>query len=132
MVNNETGYLTVSVSTAKGSLPIEGALVRVYTGGDSELTLIKTLTTDSSGRTETVALPAPPFALSQRPGNGEAVFSQYIIETDYPGYYSVQNINAPVYSGITSIQNVALVPVSAADNIPYDDIRINESMVPDL
>lgn len=132
MANSETGYLTVAVTAAKGSFPIEGAEVRVYTGGDEGVTLIKKLTTDTSGRTETLALPAPPFSASQRPDSGEVPYAQYIIETDYPGYYTVQNINAPIYSGVTSIQNVALVPVSQGDNVPYDDIRFNESMVPDL
>lgn len=131
MPNNEVGYLVVAVRTAGDSLPVEGAEVRVYTGGDN-VTLLKKLTTDSSGRTEILTLPAPPFSASQRPDSGEVPYSQYIIETDYPGYYSVQNINAPIYSGVTSIQNVSLVPIASGNNIPYDDIRFNESTPPDL
>ncbi|MBR5514590.1 MAG: hypothetical protein IKU52_00130 [Clostridia bacterium] len=132
MANTETGYLTVAVSGAKGSFPIEGAQVRVYSTENDDITLLKTLITDRSGKTETVALPAPPFSASQRPDSGIIPYTQYIIETDYPGYYRVQNINAPIYSGVTSIQNVALVPISKADDIPYDDIRFNESMAPNL
>lgn len=131
MPNSATGYLVVAVRTAGDSIPIEGAQVRIYTGGD-EVSLIKTLVTDLSGRTEIISLPAPPFSASQRPDSGEVPYSQYIIETDYPGYYSVQNINAPIYPGITSIQNVSLVPIPMGDNIPYDDIRFNESTPPDL
>lgn len=131
MPNSETGYLVVAVRTAGASIPIEGAEVRVYTGGDN-VSLLRTLKTDRSGRTEIIALPAPPFAASQRPDSAEIPYSQYIIETDYPGYYSVQNIDAPIYPGITSIQNVSLVPISMGDTVPYDDIRFNESMAPEL
>ncbi|MBE6574545.1 MAG: hypothetical protein E7652_09185 [Ruminococcaceae bacterium] len=131
MANSETGYLVVAVRTAGNSIPIEGAQVRIYTGGD-DVTLLKSLETDRSGRTEIIALPAPNFSASQTPDSGEIPYSQYIIETDYPGYYSVQNINAPIYPGITSIQNVSLVPIAMGDNLPYDDIRFNESAAPDL
>ena len=130
-MNTETGYLQVAVTQAKGSVPIEGAEVRVYTGDDG-YTLIKKLTTDRSGKTEVISLPAPPFSASQSPQSTVLPFSRYIIETDYPGYYRVENINAPIYPGITSIQNVSLVPISVGDSVPYDDIRINESMAPDL
>ncbi|MBE6687089.1 MAG: hypothetical protein E7591_07640 [Ruminococcaceae bacterium] len=132
MANTETGYLRIAVTTAKGSLPIEGAEVRIYSGSDDTVTLIKRLTTDRSGKTELISLPAPPFSLSQSPGSDEIPFAKYIIETDHPGYYTVQNIDAPVYSGVTSIQNVALVPISYGDEIPYDDVRFNESTVPNL
>ncbi|MBQ4560725.1 MAG: hypothetical protein IJA55_00155 [Clostridia bacterium] len=130
MPNTDTGYLVVAVSTARGNFPIEGAIVRVYSTENDDIRLLYTLTTDSSGRTEKIELPAPPLSASQIPDTGVIPYAEYNIDTDYEGYYTTQNINAPVYSGITSIQNVALIPKT--DIRPNEDTRFNESGGPDL
>lgn len=131
-MNDEVGYLIVSVSSAGGNFPIEGARVRVYSqANEKELELLYTLITDSSGRTPIISLAAPPFYASQSPDTGVIPYSYYTIDTDYEGYYSVQNINAPVYPGVTSIQNVLLIPETYGVT-PNEDTRFNESESPDL
>ncbi len=130
MPNTDTGYLVVAVSAARGSFPIEGARVRIYSTENDDTRLLYTLTTDSSGRTEKIELPAPPLSASQTPDTGEIPYASYNIDTDYDGYYTIENINAPIYSGITSIQNVSMIPIT--DVRPNEDTRFNESMGPDL
>ncbi len=130
MPNTDTGYLVVAVTSARGNFPIEGARVRVYSTEGEDIQLLYTLITDESGRTEKIELPAPPFSASQAPDTGVVPYAQYNIDTDYDGYFTVQNINAPVYSGVTSIQNVALIPTT--DIRPNEDTRFNESANPDL
>lgn len=126
------GYLVVAVKSAGGSFPIEGAKVRIYTdNGDRELELIAVLETDSSGRTQVIELPAPELSASLTPDTGVVPYKSYTIDTDYEGYYSVQNINAPVYPGVTSVQNVSLIPM-AYGVTPNEDTRFNESEAPDL
>ncbi len=134
MANTDIGYLVVAVSDARGAFPVEGAQVRIYSTNEGDAELLYTLSTDESGRTPDIELPAPPFEASQTPDSGVVPYALYTIDTDYDGYYSVQNINAPVFPGIRSIQNVALVPITANQNmrVPYDDTRFNESTVPDL
>ncbi|MBQ3182316.1 MAG: hypothetical protein IJB57_01475 [Clostridia bacterium] len=130
MPNTDTGYLVVAVSAARGNFPIEGARVRVYSTENDDTRLLYTLTTDSSGRTEKIELPAPPLSASQTPDTGMIPYASYNIDTDYDGYYTIENINAPIYSGITSIQNVAMIPIT--DVRPNEDTRFNESQSPDL
>ncbi|MBR6514360.1 MAG: hypothetical protein IKT46_05940 [Clostridia bacterium] len=130
MSNTDTGYLVVAVSAARGNFPIEGARVRIYSTENDDTRLLYTLITDSSGRTEKIELPAPPLEASQTPDTGEIPYASYNIDTDYEGYYTIENINAPIYSGITSIQNVAMIPIT--DVKPYEDTRFNESVSPDL
>lgn len=130
MPNTDTGYLVVAVSAARGNFPIEGAKVRVYSTENEDIQLLYTLTTDSSGRTEKIELPTPPLAASRTPDAGEIPYASYNITTDYDGYYTIENINAPVYSGITSIQNVAMIPIT--DIKPNESTRFNESQSPDL
>lgn len=130
MPNTDTGYLVVAVSAARGNFPIEGARVRVYSTENDDTRLLYTLTTDASGRTERIELPAPPLRASQTPDTAEIPYASYNIDTDYDGYYTIENINAPVYSGITSIQNVAMIPIT--DVKPNEDTRFNESQAPNL
>ena len=130
MPNTDIGYLVVAVSAARGNFPLEGAVVRIYSTEKEDNRLLYTLTTDMSGRTKVIELPVPPLAASLTPDTAEIPYASYNIDTDYKGYYTVENINAPVYSGITSIQRVAMIPIT--DRRPNEGTRFNESTAPDL
>ena len=110
-----TGYMIVRVTTARGAIPLEGAVVTVsdYLGEDvkDRGNAIYTLTTNSSGLTDKFTLPAPPRALSLSPGNGKSYLT-YNIAVTKDGYYQQNYINAPVFEGITSIQNADMIPLS--------------------
>ncbi len=108
------GYMIVRVTTARGAIPLEGAVVTVsdYYGEDSAErgNAIGTYITNSSGLTDRFALPAPPKALSMSPGNGKGYLT-YNIQVTKDGYYQQSYINAPIFEGITSIQNADMVPL---------------------
>ncbi len=118
-MNNQNGtgfgYMIVRVTTARGAIPLEGAIVTVsdyFDEGESERgNAIATYITNSSGLTERIALPAPPRALSMSPGNGKS-YQTYNVKVDKDGYYQQNYINAPVFEGITSIQNADMIPLS--------------------
>ena len=120
------GYMIVRVTTARGAIPLEAATVTVsnydpgFANGRGEV--IAVYTTDSSGLTERFALPAPPRALSMSPGNGKS-YQTYNISVTKEGYYQQYYINAPVFEGITSIQN--------ADMIPLPDNGQTDNFTPD-
>ena len=68
-----TGYIIVNVTTANQAIPIEGASVYVYEyfpqqseGDPGELITVET--TNSSGATKRIALPAPDRSISLSPG----------------------------------------------------------------
>ncbi len=107
------GYVIVNVTTARGAIPLEGAVVRIfnYENGGENGALVVTQKTNSSGRTERIPLPAPPRSASQTPGNGKS-YSTYNIDAQYDGYYNQYYINVPIFDGVTAIQNVDLVPVA--------------------
>ena len=74
--NNGYGYMIVRVTTARGAIPIEGALVSVnnydpeFESGRGDV--IAMYTSGASGLTERFALPAPPRSLSMSPGSSSA------------------------------------------------------------
>ena len=116
-MNSDTiGFLTVKVTTANGAIPIENAAVHISgydpkDEGTDTGDAIYSLRTDLSGRTDTVALNTKDAVLSNTPGN-ITPFSTYNITVTADGYYESEKINVPIFQGITSIQNVELIPLS--------------------
>lgn len=111
-VSGGEGRLTVRVFTAYGAIPLEGATVniRARDSTDSDGGIVVSLGTDRSGLTPTVALPAPPRSLAQVPGNVKP-FSTYAIDVLLEGYYTAVFENVPIYDGVSSLQNAAMIPL---------------------
>ena len=141
-LTDSIGFLTVTVRTANGALPIEGALVNIYENyetenGNGDKTnsnghLIYSMRTNSSGQTERVALPTKSASLSTEPGNVRPLMS-YNVFASKEGYFDSDVINISVFQGITSVQPINLIPLSEfsspIDDVPYYDSRFVE--IPD-
>ena len=123
-----TGTLIVTVSTAGGALPVEGALVTVRGSTPESSGVLSVLSTDRSGRTPRIALPAPPAADSEKPG-AEKPYATYNIEVDKDGFFHQSFTNVPLFAGTTSIQPVNLYPLTeyAGDAQDPNPRRTDES-----
>ena len=63
---SDRGQLQIHVTTERGFFPIKDASIRLsYTGNPTEI--IEELSTDISGQTAAVELPAPPLEYSMEP-----------------------------------------------------------------
>ena len=130
MTEDSYGYLKITVRTAGGAVPVPRAIVTVK---DANETLMAVFFTDENGNTPALKVLAPPKANTESPDVGGAPFYLYNIDTDKAGFKSVRNIGVPVYSGVTSVQPVELVPVSEGGGGDYgENIRFNESVAPNL
>lgn len=113
----ENGFLTVRAYSAGEALPISGAAVFVYendkAGGNTGA--IRAGITKENGITDVFVLPTVSSEASLEP-NAENAYIGYNIEIIKNGYYTVRNINVPIFAGITSIQPVAMIPVSEFSN----------------
>ena len=105
------GYLIVSVSTARGAIPLENAAVTVYYDEGANTSVFSSMITDRSGKTDKIALHAPSRDLSESPGNKKP-YATYTVAVEKDGYYSVTNVGVPIFEGITSIQPVEMVPLA--------------------
>ena len=105
----DTGRLNISITSEITSYPIEGATISISFTGVPESTL-EQVTTDSSGRTETLDLAAPPIEYSLNPDNEIQPYSEYTLQIDAPGYESVTIAGTEILSKTTAIQNVKLRP----------------------
>lgn len=102
-----TGHLTVTVRTANGALPVEGALVTVSSNGS----IIGVFTSDLSGSTGALEIPTPPKSASLSPGFEGNPYSTVFIEVDKDGFYSGQFISVPVFPDVLTVQPINLLPL---------------------
>ena len=123
------GFLQFDIFTAGGAYPVPGALVVVkkkLTGGTG---LVRLLFSDRSGRTPTIALPAPSASLSQNPMSTTRPFSEYTVTVRARGYYTLSDINIPIFAGVKTVQPIDLIPLPeySGDSViqPRSDIQNN-------
>ncbi len=134
-----TGYLLVRTSTAMGAIPVEGATVTVREHLPNGISadrgsVIRVLVTDRDGRTERIALPAPPRSNSISPGD-KIPFATYNIDVEAIGYYRLFFSNVPVYDTITSIQPALLIPIAQngnQDGVSDEETYIEQNVNPAL
>jgi hypothetical protein len=125
----EIGTIFVRVSTAGIALPVEGADIRIQGAEEGNRSIVFLLTTDRSGLGEAISVPTPPASVSQTPGNIKG-FADYDIEVFKSGFYPVILRHVPVFSGVTSVQPVELIPWPSYrkdDYPPTEEIDFTES-----
>lgn len=112
-----TGELIVSVTTGRGTMPVAGAKVTVVTPTKSGNKIMAQVTTDNSGRTENISLPAPvrAFPLYPEPIGGGDQSAIYTVVVDAPGYVTTINKEVAVFDGVTSVQRIDMMVAMAAD-----------------
>lgn len=119
--NSDTGKLQINVTSTLGLIPIENATVTISYTGVPEVTIEK-LTTNSSGQTQQIDLPAPPFEYSQQPEEMRP-YSEYNIRVEAPGYEPVFVSGTEILPEVTALQPIQMIPVEL-ETEPEEDIVI--------
>ncbi len=109
------GFIKAEITTGNGAVPIENAVVLITKKENGKTYMLKMLISDESGSTETVALPAPNVSFSETPDPTEKPFADYYISAYADGFYAENDMEVPVFSGVKSIQPIALIPRCSAD-----------------
>jgi len=109
-----SGSIKISVVSAVGQVPIENAAVTISYTGDPD-TPLETLTTDISGQTPTVLLPAPPLALSLDPEALEQPYSEYNITVTAEGYEPVLVSGSEILADELSLQPIVMNPQATTE-----------------
>ncbi len=108
------GTLKISVVSSVGLIPVENASVTISYTGDPGAPLSR-LTTDSSGQTPVIELPAPPLELSLQPENEQQPYSEYNIEVTAEGYEPVLVSGSEIFAGELSLQPIRMNPLAVSD-----------------
>ncbi len=109
-LNERRGSLRFRTYTARAALPVAGARVVVSKDIGGRKHVFYSLTTDSSGLTQVMSLPAPPKELSETPDSSVQPYALYNAEVSAVGYNDVLIRDIPVFEGVLSLQKVAMVP----------------------
>ena len=104
-----TGKLQIDVTSSLGLIPIQDATVTISYTGIPDVTIEK-ITTDSSGQTEEIDLPAPPPEYSLTPVEQQP-YSEYNVQVEAPGYEPVMISGTEILPGVTAMQPVQLTPL---------------------
>lgn len=119
----DKGRLSVQVTSALGLIPIRNARIQIsYTNAPE--TVVEQVTTNESGETETIELPAPPVELSQEPSEIRP-YSDYNLTVTAEGYEPVTIEGSEILSGELSIQPVRMNPLEE-ENMVSSDIVIGD------
>jgi hypothetical protein len=116
---DKTGYLTVNITTAGGSLPRENVLVRVQGADENNRDVTYSFLSDIDGVGRKVALPAPSRSFSLSPGAPEQSFALYDITAAVEGYYPIRIIDVAVFDGETTVLPINLIPLPIHNNNAY-------------
>ncbi len=110
--DQEVGYLSVSVLTASGALPVPGALVTVYILDESgEENEIVHHVTDASGKIPLITLPViydrfDPFTSSRY------YFTTYNMRVQAINYYTVNVLDLRIFPNTTTYFQIDMIPAS--------------------
>ena len=104
----DRGNLSLQVTSTIGLLPIENARISIsYTGEDS---VVEEITTDNSGRTEAVSLPAPPLEWSLDAEQTNRPYAELNLQITAPGYQPVTIEGSELLADATALQQVRMKP----------------------
>ena len=112
--NIDTGSMQVVVFSDITNVPIENATISISYSGEPNSEFAQ-LTTDASGLSPIIDLPAPPIEYSMEPSI-EQPYSEYTLRIDAPGYETLEISGSEILPTITSNQPVALTPIEPLTN----------------
>lgn len=112
--NTSAGFLRMNVISSLGQIPIQDAIVSISYSGNPD-TVIEELSTDSSGLTETVELPAPPLEYSLKPESEVQPYAEYNITVTAPGYEPVLVSGSELLADETSLQPIRMNPLEVTE-----------------
>ena len=115
------GRLQINVTANVGLIPIQDANITISYTGEPDSTL-ETLTTDSSGQTDTVSLSAPPLEYSLTP-NSPMPYAEYTLNITASGYEPVTVSGVEVLPDVTAVQNIEMIPTEVSQE-PEETIVI--------
>lgn len=119
-----SGILLTRVFTSRGQLPIENAAVSIVLHSDSARhSLLNIQTSDRSGNTLPTTIETPALQDSQSTDQATP-FALCDIWVEHNGYQPLTIQNVQIFPGITSIQNLPLLPITEAGELSAEQVEI--------
>ena len=117
-----TGYIQVRAFASYAQLPLRDVAVTI-TAEDG--TAIAMRLTNRSSLTPAVSIPTPDRIESETPNPSERPYTTIRIQASKSGYEQINADNVQVFSGVTTIQNLEMVPLSELSESWDQSIQLN-------
>lgn len=108
-----TGILIVRTRAGRGAVPVVGAVVNIF-ASDSD-SPVASVRTDLSGSTDEIPLPAPDRG--DMSNSLSPPFTNYRVDIDHPDYRPVTVRGVSVFSDITTVLPVSMVPPRSLEEL---------------
>ncbi|MGD9568319.1 MAG: hypothetical protein AB7V48_08330 [Sedimentibacter sp.] len=116
------GYISVGVFTASGALPVEDAVVTIYTIDEAgEENALYHVVSDASGQVPLLELPVVYDRLNPLESY-EYYFSTYNLRVQAINYYTFNMLDVRVFPDTTTNYMVDLIPVAAGPGGPVPEM----------
>jgi len=110
MPDSFQGNLQINVTVEGGLIPVEDATITIYDTGEPDR-IIEQTTTNSSGQTDFIPLPAPNPEYSLEITD-EQPYSEFNLRVEAEGYEPFFVSAMQILAGINSLQNVPMRPLA--------------------
>lgn len=104
------GTLKIQVSAGEGTFPVEGTYITVYSLRNERRCIHFEGTTDDSGITENITLPAKPIILSQSETTAADSSTEYFVSAKNPLFENHKDIAVQIFDKTETILPIALEP----------------------
>ena len=118
----DNGYITARAYMSEAQRPLSNVAVTIVS---SDGTAIAMRLTNRSGLTEPVAIPTPERSEREQPEENGRPFTDITIYAWKSGFEQVEARNVQVFSGITTIQDLEMVPLSELPNRWDENVLYN-------
>ena len=108
MSTQSFGRLQVNVTSQSTNRPVQNAVISVSSTGNPS-NVIEQLTTDSSGRSQVIELPAPPLEYSMEPSASQP-YAEYNFLVQQPEFEDVSISGAQILPDVTAVQAIQMLP----------------------
>ena len=120
-----SGILMTRVYTGRGQFPVVNAAVSIVLhGADGQQHLVNIQTSDPNGNTKPTVLETPARQESLSPGQATP-FTLCDIWAECPGYQLLLIQNVQIFPGVTSIQDLPMIPLAKSMGWPADQVSIS-------
>ena len=110
------GRLQLAVTGRNDYTPIENAIIQITDTGNPD-NIIEELTTDNSGETPVIELPAPPVSYSLESSSAQP-YSEYNFTVQAEGYSNLTISGAQILANVTALQSARLMPLANIEAFP--------------
>lgn len=106
---SEQGYIAARAYMSNAQIPLENVAVTILS---QDGTAIAMRLTGRSGLTEPISIPTPDRIDSEVPETGIHPFTDLTIHAWKSGFEQITARNVQVFSGVTTVQDLEMVPLS--------------------